>query len=774
VAGAALAGYALLPAFGSHAVTLGAAATNVAVGLLALAYSRTRPAARSGILPPVAHAEAAAAAASGPPGARGLATGLAGAALAASGAVAMVYEVAWTRALTLVIGSSTYAFTAMLVAFLAGIAGGSALYAWRGARRPATPTILAVLQASIGLATLAILLIFERAPDLFLLGVRWSDSPGFVQCVQVVVSACALLLATLPIGATFPCGVAVVVSDAGRAGRDVGHLYALNTLGAIAGTVLAGFVLLPRLGVHASLKLGIAANLLVASGILMVPVGRRTAWRWAGVTASLAVAAGVSFVPPWDPRVMASGPAVYAKRYLAGGGWPDLGGKEDELLFYRDGISGTVSVHRRDDRIFLRINGKTDASASKGTEAGDTATQVMLGHLPLLIHPAPRAVLVIGLGSGMTAGAVARHAVERIDIAEIEPAVVDASRFFIPWHGDVLRDARVRSVIADGRNFLLTTPIRYDVIISEPSNPWIGGLASLFSAEFFALARTRLQPGGIMAQWLQGYNLPPEDFRMVVRTFRGAFPGTSIWPTSGGDYLLLGRTEARPLDLELIKDRFRRNPALRSDLARLRVDAWAGVLGYFGLGEGDAARLAEGAGLNTDDRLPLEFSAPRALYVNTSERNRELLRGFKTADLPDVTPDSRAELEQAEVRYAIGLGYLRKNEPRDALAQFQRALLMDSTHEPSLVGTGWALLASSQPAAALEEATKALALEPRDVEALGVAAIASLALGQNRQAIGYLERALRLHPRDYRIRQAMQAAQLALLGETLPPILWKP
>jgi tetratricopeptide (TPR) repeat protein len=312
------------------------------------------------------------------------------------------------------------------------------------------------------------------------------------------------------------------------------------------------------------------------------------------------------------------------------------------------------------------------------------------------------------------------------------------------------------------------------VIISEPSNPWIGGLASLFAVEFFELARAHLQPGGIMLQWIQGYNLLPEDFQMVVRTFRRVFPGTSIWVTRAGDYLLLGRTEGRPLDLGLIRGRLQRNPAIRSDLAQLRIDAWAGVFGFFGLAEGDTARLAGGAELNTDERLPLDFSAPRALYVDTTERNRNLVRSFKTGELPDVTPDSRAELERAEVRYAIGIGYLRQNAPKEALPHFQRALQLDPAHEPSLVGTGWAHLILSQPTTALELATKALALKPNDVEALGLAAVTSLALGKNAQAVTFLERALTLDPRDYRIRQAMQAAQVALLGGSVPPILWKP
>src|SRR5262249_24031651 len=184
-------------------------------------------------------------------------------------------------------------------------------------------------------------------------------------------------------------------------------------------------------------------------------------------------------------------------------------------------------------------------------------------------HSRPRSVLVIGLGAGITAGSVARHPVERIDLVEIEPAVVEASRFFARENGDVLNDPRVRLTIAHRRNFLLTTSRRYDVIASEPSNPWLTGVASLFSLEFFQLAREHLQPGGVMVQWLQAYSLAPEDFQMVVRTFRTVFPATTVWQVGNADYVLLGRIESAPLDLKLLKARYDENTALRADLQKI-------------------------------------------------------------------------------------------------------------------------------------------------------------------------------------------------------------
>jgi spermidine synthase len=444
-------------------------------------------------------------------------------------------------------------------------------------------------------------------------------------------------------------------------------------------------------------------------------------------------------IPPWDLQVMSAGPAIYAQGYLERSKAATMSAvlHSDELLFYRDGPSATVSVTRADGNVALQINGKADAS----TSPSDMPTQLMLGHLPLLLHPDPRAVLVIGLGGGTTAGAVARHAVERIDVVEIEPAVVEASQFFTRENGDVLKDPRVRMTIADGRNVLLTTPERYDVIISEPSNPWIGGIASLFSVEFFALARQVLKPGGTMAQWVQAYSLSPQDFQMIVRTFRSVFPSTSVWHVSTGDFVILGRMESTPIDLGLLKARYASNPAVRRDLEQIDVRDGTAVLGYFMLSEGDAARYAGDAPLNTDDRLPLEFSAPRALYLDTAIPNWSLMKRYKVAELPEATPASRKDIENAPARYAIGMVYLSRGVLSEALVQFQRASALDPEYVPAVLGSAKASFRAGRHPDALAFARQVLAREPRNVEAMLVAGLASTGLHARAQATTFFDQA---------------------------------
>jgi len=761
VAGTVAAGYVVLPALGNRLTVAVAATANVAVGALAIAYARSSRA--RGLDSPAAappgeallEHEAAAVSAPATPG-QLLGARLTVAALAVSGAVSMVYEVAWTRALALVLGSSTYAFTSMLAAFLVGIAAGSVLYGWlRGARR-ASPASFGVLQLATGLGAALVFAMFERLPELFLLGLRWSHAPSAVQALQLAISVSALLVFTVFIGATFPCAVAVASRSAHRAGRDVGHVYAMNTVGAIAGSMVAGFVLVPRLGMQAAIALGIAANFALAAVLFLVPPGplRRRALAAAG---ALAAAAATTALPSWDPRVVTAAPAVYGRRLLQTAGGHSLAAvlrPQETVLFYRDGPSATVSVVRAGKTTSLKVNGKTDAS-----DAADMPTQVLVGHVPLLARPGAESALVIGLGSGVTAGAIARHPVKRLDVAELEPAVVEANRFFADLNGHALSDRRVRLVVGDGRNVLLTSRARYDVIVSEPSNPWISGLASLFTVEFFGLARERLRPGGVMAQWVQLYGLPTDDLRMIVRSFLTAFPATSVWYGSPGDIILLGRTDAAPMDLEQLRRQVESQPSVAADLARIGVAHWAELLAYFAMGPAEAARYAQGGGLNTDDLLPLEFSAPHTLYLNTALANLSSLRHVAGGRPSDVTPSSLALLGSAEIQYRVARGYARRGADADALSWFEAALAVDRQNVPALVGASQASLRLQRFAAARDFGHRALARDPENAEALHATALALMSFHQGTEAVPLLKRALAVDPGNPRYHEALSRAE---------------
>ena len=733
VAGTALCGLWLLPRLGMRATVWLAVAANLAIGALARLVDRRAPA--------PAAAPPGAAARSGP---EGVLPRPARAALlitvAVSGAAAMVNQVGWTRALSLILGSSTYAFTSILLAFLVGIAGGSYLVSRVAPRARLGFAVLGLIQVGIGASGLAMMWGFDWLPEGFLRAYRLSASPDFLLAAQILLSLAILLGPTLLMGAMFPCALHLAARGLERIGRSVGQVYGANTLGAILGTALGGFVLVPALGIQRALVAAALANGAVALALVLVRgAGVGPAGRWAVAGGVLAVAGGAWLVPPWDQRVLTSGPAVYAAVYAAADrdAFRVLAHSR-ELLFYEDGPGGTVSVHRDRGSLSLRINGKTDAS----NNPSDMRTQLLSAHIPLLLHAQPRRALVVGLGSGVTVGAALQHPVELVEVVEIEPAVVRAARFFARENRGALEDPRTRLVVADARQRLATIPDRFDVIILEPSNPWIRGLATLFTPEYYGTVRGRLTPGGIVLQWIQGYGLAPEDFTMVVRTFRRAFPHTTVWHTSGGDFMLVGSPEPLRLDVERARRRVQASPGLQADFTLLGLGGPAALLADFLLGERDTARVAGGGPLNTDDLLPLEYSAPRSLYRDTIPANFALLRGARTEGPAALVGDARI-LDDPRIRYEVGLALLAKQAPGEALGHLEVALRRDPRFLPARLERGRALLLLGQPgraAADLEAAVRG----PDRRRALTLLGQAYAELGKIAEAESALRRALAL------------------------------
>ncbi|MER3424362.1 MAG: hypothetical protein C4293_15220, partial [Nitrospiraceae bacterium] len=385
VLGVVLAGYFALPTFGNQITLAIAAIANVLAGVLVIAYAAkakrgnldVSSLAHAGSLSSLGASSRAQRAASGGTYEPGVAVWLILMALSVSGAVSMLYEVAWTRALTLLIGSSTYAFTSMLVAFLLGIALGSAVYTQALEKFLGGLRGLAVIQAAIGFAVLSTVVAFEQMPEWFLTAWAWSHSPAFMQWLQVVLSITVLLIPAMLIGATLPCALSLLMAGEGRVGQRVGQAYAANTVGAVAGTIATGFLLVPTFGVHGAITLGIAINLLVGLTLFLVASRQNRMWRWSLTAVTLLLAVIVLALPSWDRQLMSSGPAIYAQKYSGAAGGTGLRQKlsEENLLFYRDGISSTISVHQNGQHLSLKINGKADA----GTGI-DMGTQLMLAH----------------------------------------------------------------------------------------------------------------------------------------------------------------------------------------------------------------------------------------------------------------------------------------------------------------------------------------------------------------------------------------------------------
>ena len=323
--------------------------------------------------------------------------------------------------------------------------------------------------------------------------------------------------------------------------------------------------------------------------------------------------------------------------------------RKNKILFYKEGLHTTVTTELSvDGNIFLRVNGKTDASL-----AMDMRTQLLSGYLPMFFSKNPESVLVVGQGSGVTLRAVEQFPAKTIDLVEISPAVIEGSRFFDPFNHHALDDPRVRVILEDGRNHITLTEKKYDVIISEPSNPWISGVGALFTQDFYELADTRLKPGGIMCIWMHT-NMSPESFKSISRAFLSVFPNVTMWESIvGDDYLLIGSHQPYALPYEKVK-RLLEDPVQGRELKRLGISSVRDLMGLVIMNQDELKKFSAGAPIHTDDNSLLEFGAPE--YIYKDERQvivRQLTPHFQV--MPSLLSfDALSEEQRKAVKRDIG------------------------------------------------------------------------------------------------------------------------
>jgi spermidine synthase len=543
-----------------------------------------------------------------------------------SGAAAMVTQVLWTRALAIVLGSSVYSFTLILLAFLVGLSAGAAAVArWSaGSRRPVEwlACVHLVVVIALGLSYL----VMDKLPAGFLALLRGGSFSvdGILFC-QFLLAALAVLPATLAMGGVLPLTMRIYCQR--ELGRDVGTAYSVNTLGAIVGSFSAGFVVLPLLGLQRGLGLcalvtaGLAAAFLVAA---RTSHGRVR--QIAALAVPAAVVAAMVALPRWSLVHFSAGlfRVSIAKEIIESQRW-----QVPELEYYHDGIATTVSVERWGKTLALKNNGKVDAS-----NGDDMATQIMVGLMPLLFHPTalerPPRVAVVGYGSGVTIGAVTQFPIAHADVVELEPAVVAAgSRFFGPFNHHPEADPRVRVIVGDGRNFLTQRDDLYDVIISEPSNPWITGVSNLFTVDYWRLARRRLAADGVFCQWAQLYEMSSKNIKTILRSFASVFPHTYVFAAEdlSSDVILVASNRPLPLDLARLRRNWER-PILAAELARGGVESAEDVVSQLLLVPEDLPAFTAGSPLNTDDNARIEFGAPRDLLGSARAADPYLARVY--------------------------------------------------------------------------------------------------------------------------------------------------
>lgn len=585
-------------------------------------------------------------------------------ALGISGCVSLILQVAWTRILALVLGPTTFAFSAMVATFISGIALGATIGGWVSKRRP-SPWLLAASLLVSGLAAAGAAAWAPRVPLLLADAVAAPDASfATVVRLQSGVIAALMLPMTLAFGAAFPIAVALAAREDATVSRDVAHVYTANTVGAIVGALAGGFFLVPWLGLQNTVRMAAALAVIGFAAIALMHAGRRRAAAAGAIGIAAASLAFIALMPSWDRELLSSGAYKYAP-YMQGA-HRDALLRAGSLLYYREGAAATVSVREVTGAISLAIDGKVDAS-----NAGDMLTQRLLAHVPLLLHTAPHRVGIIGLGSGVTLGSALRHPIERADMLEISPEVVEASRFFERENHRALADSRTRLIVGDGRSHFALGRDTYDVIISEPSNPWMAGVAALFTREFFEAARARLAPNGLICQWAHTYDISSDDLRSIVATFTSVFPESALWLVGEGDVLLIGSLTPIEPRLAAVRTSWHR-AGVAADLAGVDVKEPDSLLTLYAAGGAQLKTYAEAALIQTDDGMRLEFSAPRSIYGRTTIDNAATLRQMAlTGPMPDAV---RAAWNVPSTPAGRGAMHLRAEAFKTAFDDFARAL----------------------------------------------------------------------------------------------------
>lgn len=631
--GVILCGFVLIQSLGVWATLVLFAGLNGLIGLLCILLSRRLAPGEARLQQPGKHRDARPQTAGAATQTRPMPWPVA--IFAVSGFCAMAYEVLWTRLLGLIAGPTSYCFSIVVATFIIGLALGSIIFGPL-ADKSRNPAIwLAATQVGVAVTALAVSQLLGNSQFLFAKLIHaYQDNFAHLMLTQALLLYVVLLAPTLFSGAAFPLVNKLYSRSMDTMGRSLGTAYALNTMGALTGSFIAGFVLIPWLGKTDGLRLVILIQFSLA-GLWLLHLNFQTRGRPAArlVTAGLLVAGwlGMSHFPAWRTELLSRGwyrdfgtiePDLERTGWTAAlwKGSERIAGRRQglEVVFQGEGPAGFTTVEKEITSLgtveyALFNSGKADASSH-----GDRSTQALSAHIPLLFHPHAQNVMVLGLASGMTSGEVLLYPIRKLDIVEINAQVVSACRqFFHPWNNRCLEDPRTRMIIQDGRNHLALTRDCYDVIISEPSNPWMAGLANLYSLEFFQLAKRRLAADGLFAQWIQAYEMDWKTFALLGRTFTAAFPRSALVKVGPVDYLLLGFNNPNgKFDWPLAERHI--GSARRSTNVTF---PGVGFLAQLVLTE-DLASLFGPGRLHTDNHPYLEFSAPKVLYSGTLNIDR--------------------------------------------------------------------------------------------------------------------------------------------------------
>lgn len=543
-----------------------------------------------------------------------------------AGVASLVCEVTWTRLVGLVLGGTTYAFTAMLLAVLLGIALGGRIggpIADEALRRSGAHGVLvriAWVELALGVIGVALTFAWPLLPYLYVWTFDAFDGKSYPFALFVASLVCTVLVLMPPavlMGMAFPLLVRVATGDDPEVSAPVGQVYAANTAGAVIGSLLTGFVTLPLAGIRASLGLAAAINAGAAAWACH-RAGRPK-------TAAAIALGGVGLLlvrAPWDPLWMSGGMYQYVSQFddHSAYGIHKFATVNQELMFHDEGRSTVVTVARNvnSGNMWLANNGKVDASTSS-----DMPTQVLVALAGAQFAEKTDRVLVVGLAAGITAGAVTLLPdLKQLEVVEIEPAVVRAASLFSLHNHSILDNPRVTIAVNDGRNHLLRAPPHtYDLIVSEPSNPYLSGVANLFTREFWLLGRSRLAEGGVFTQWIQLYGMGPDELRGLLRTFAEVFPHTALYVAiEGADIVVVG-SDRELSPATALAERLMTDAHVRTELEGIKIRFPIDLVAMHAMDRDQMLAFAGDATIVTDDNMAVEYAAPLWLHSDISIRN---------------------------------------------------------------------------------------------------------------------------------------------------------
>lgn len=528
-----------------------------------------------------------------------------------SGMAALMYEVVWTRPLSLIFGSTIYAVSTILAVFMGGLAIGSYIMSRYADDIKNPPVIYSFIEMGIGIYGVILILIFNNLPSIYLSLYNAFHTQFYLfSFFQFLLIFFVLLIPTALMGATWPLIVKFYTDK--KIGKGIGELYSANTLGAIIGSFAAGFILIPIIGVQFSIVTAALVNIII--GIVILTIASKSLAMKA-VPVILIIFLVISLSSSYNAQRLTFGSFYYSHltdEYI----------ENTDLVFFKDGLYGTVSVLDNNGVRSLLINGKGEG----GTSFTDSRTNYLLAYLPLLVHSYPESSLNIGLGTGITSGILSKYT--QAETIEIDPEVIEASKLFSGVNQDVVNNPNHEMTIADARNHLRVSDKKYDVIVSEPADPWQSISTNLYSKEFYEIVENHLEEDGVFAQWVPIYELSPDDFRMFYNTFHSVFPHViafgNIRDEVVGEYfittseiILIGsKSKVRP-DWDLIGARINQ-PEITEDLTSILINDLDSVKNLFYFTEEDMEGYGSEFPLITDDRPLLEFTSGQTIII---ERN---------------------------------------------------------------------------------------------------------------------------------------------------------